>query len=430
MTKHSNTASNSSNQSAAYSPLNCSETYVRQALEQLDLDTDLETLLLLPHREIQVELPLKRRNGKLQVFKGFRVQHDNARGPFKGGLRFHSKMDMEHARALAEIMTWKTALVDLPLGGAKGGINCDVKDLSQTELQQLTKQFTRRMVTDFGPNIDIPAPDVGTGPDTMSWIMDAYSEIHGHSPGVVTGKPIALGGSPGRVEATGRGVALTAAWAAEKQDIDIRHAKVAIQGWGNVATYAAQLLAEQGARIVAISDSSGAIFDEDGLDIDKVLQKTHRNKRTKKINKLNMGETLSPDNLLLLDADIVIPAALDGAINESNADKIKARIVVEGANLPVTCAASVVLAKNKIRVVPDILANSGGVIVSYYEWVQNRQGYQWTEERVNEELEQRLKRAFDAVVELAAEKNISYRLAAYCIAVERVARARKLRSLK
>ena len=425
-----NQKQNEKNSSKEYNPLNCTQTYLAQALDKLDIDSELEAVLKTPFREIRVELPLQREDGSVSVFQGFRVQHNQSRGPFKGGLRYHPNMNLEHARALAEVMTWKTALVDIPFGGGKGGINCDSSELSDKELEQLTKLFTRRMHGLFGPEIDIPAPDVGSGPREMSWIYDAHAQIAGHQPAVVTGKPIELGGSLGRVEATGRGVSMVTQWAAEANDIDIKDATVAIQGFGNVGSQAAYFLAEAGARIVAVSDASGAIHNKDGLDVGKLIKQVLGNKNTKTIDELKIdGKKISNKQLLALDVDILIPAALDGAIDDENADKVSAKLIVEGANLPVTCAASVILAKNKIRVVPDILANAGGVIVSYLEWVQNRQGHKWTEERVNEELETLLKAAFDAVLKMADDKKITYRLAAYCIAVERVAIAQRMRGL-
>lgn len=413
--------------SKQYSPLNCSQTYLAQALETLEFDPALEALLKTPFREVRVELPLPRDDGSISVFEGFRVQHNQSRGPFKGGLRFHPDMDMEHARALAEVMTWKTALVDIPFGGGKGGINCDPGELSDRELEQLSKLFTRRMNGLFGPETDIPAPDVGSGPREMAWIYDAHAQIAGHQPGVVTGKPVELGGSLGRVEATGRGVAMIAQWAAQANDIEITDASVAIQGLGNVGSLAAHFLAEAGARIVAVSDSSGGIYDKKGLDIEKIIKQKKAGKSLEKIK--TRGEKISGSKLLTTKCDILIPAALDGAIDDQNAGQVSAKLIVEGANLPVSCAGGVILTKNNIPVVPDILANAGGVIVSYLEWVQNREGHRWEEQRVNEELEAVLRRAFDAVTDMAENKKITYRLAAYCIAVARVAKAQQMRGL-
>ncbi|MCB1675733.1 MAG: Glu/Leu/Phe/Val dehydrogenase [Halioglobus sp.] len=413
-----------------FNALSCSQSYLAQALDLLGLDPMLEAVLQNPYREVAVELPLQRQDGSICTFRGYRVQHSQARGPFKGGLRYHPDMDMDHARALAALMTWKTALVDIPFGGGKGGINCDPRSLSEIELQRLTKSFTRRLDGLLGPDLDIAAPDVGSGPREMAWIYDAFVLGHAHHHGVVTGKPLELGGSAGRIEATGRGVALVTGWAAAREDIDIGRASVAIQGFGNVGEYAARYLREAGATIVAVSDSAGGIYHKDGVAIDALARNRREAKGSRKIRDMEIaGEFISNEELLACDADILIPAALDGAIDESNADSVRARLVVEGANLPVSCAAEKQLRDSGIPVVPDIMANAGGVVVSYLEWLQNRQGRTWTEQQVNSELEAILRAAFDKLVEVAQREALHYRLAAYHIAVQRVASAQQLRGL-
>ncbi len=425
-----NVSKNKQKTSEESSPRNCTQSYLVQALKELDLAPAFEALLKTPYREIHLELPFERDDGSICVFQGFRVQHNQSRGPFKGGLRYHPDMDLEHARALAEVMTWKTALVDIPFGGGKGGINCDPHELSDREMEQLTKLFARRMNGLFGPDTDIPAPDVGSGPREMSWIYDTHAQIVGHQPAIVTGKPIELGGSLGRVEATGRGVSMVTEWAAQANGIELEDARVAIQGFGNVGSQTAHFLTQAGARVVAVSDVSGGIQDDDGLDIEKLIKQIHQGSKRKTIHALKLeGKKISNKQLLAANVDILIPAALNGAINDQNADKVRAKLIIEAANLPVTFAADTILEKKKIRIVPDILANAGGVIVSYLEWVQNRTGHQWELERVDTELEKTLKQAFDAVIERAESKKVSYRLAAYCIAVDRVAKAQKLRGL-
>lgn len=415
-----------------HGPLECSQAFLDQALRGLGASPEQRTLLKGAHREIKVELPIRRDDGEIAVFSGFRVQHDNSRGPFKGGLRFHPDVDVEHFRGLASVMTWKTALVDIPFGGAKGGIDCDTHDLSRQELEVLTKRFTDKMEVVLGPNRDIPAPDVGTGPREMAWILDQYSKSNGYEPGVVTGKPIQLAGSPGRVEATGRGVAMLTAWACEAHDIELDGATVAIQGFGNVGSHATRFLAERGAAVVAVSDARGAVHREGGFDVPELLERKRQEEEERggyvSLRELDVeGEAISNEELLTLDVDVLVPAAIEGVLHAGNADDVAAGLVVEGANLPTDCEAAATLDERGIPVVPDILANAGGVTVSYLEWVQNRERYRWAEERVNEELESFLRRAWEQVRETAVEEGVSYRLAAYRIAAERVMEATRLR---
>lgn len=402
--------------------------FLEDALEHLGIGDEMRYLLRTPFREIKFELPLWRSDGSLEVFQGFRVQHDRSRGPFKGGLRYHPQVDNDHFRCLAQVMTWKTAVVDIPFGGAKGGINCDVHDLDVHELETLTKRYTVRMGPLLGSDLDIPAPDMGTGPREMAWIYDAHSEGHGDDPGVVTGKPIQLGGSLGRTEATGRGVAQVAAWAAKEHELDLDGASVAIQGFGNVGSHAAHFLAQRGARIVALSDVWGGLHNDAGLDVERLLAAQKEGGRDFRLSEggVDAGE-IDNDAILALDVDLLIPAAIDGVLNDGNASDVQARLVVEAANLPTTCEADSVLAARKIPVIPDILANAGGVTVSYLEWVQNRQRYRWKADRVNSELEEILRHAWRQVRERAAQDEVPYRLAAYSLAVERVQKAIELR---
>ena len=410
-------------------PRTSCERFLDDAFELLEVSPEMRQLVRSPYRELSIELPLQRDDGSLSLFHGYRVQHNQSRGPFKGGLRYHRDVDLEHFVALSEIMTWKTSLLDLPFGGAKGGINCDPKDLSKNELETLTKRYIQRIAMLIGPDQDIPAPDMGTGPREMAWILDAYTHHKGFNPAVVTGKPLALGGAEGRVEATGYGVAQISVLAAEAEGLDMAETKIAIQGIGNVATYAAKRLSENGAKIVAVSDSRCGLYAEDGLDVEQVLDAIAETKQQGgKISSLEGDfSTISNADLLTLPVDILIPSAIGGVISKDNAEDIQAKIIIEAANMPVTCGADAILEKRGITIIPDILANAGGVTVSYLEWVQNRQRYQWSKERTLEELEKRMEKAWSATRERAEEAGVSYRLAAYAIAVKRIIVAIELR---
>ena len=395
----------------------CAEQFLDRALSQLGADDELRYLLSTPYREISFTLPLRHHDGRLTVYKAYRVQHNHSRGPFKGGLRFHPRVDLEHFRTLAALMTWKTALVDIPFGGAKGGINCDPRELSAVERETLTKRFAERLRPLLGPEQDIPAPDVGSGPREMAWIYEACSRNH-DEPAVVTGKPLALFGSFGRTEATGRGAARCALWAARAHGIDCQGATAAIQGFGNVGRHAARHLAEQGVKVVAVSDSQGALYNPRGLDLQTLIRAKEEGRP---VNRTGVaGEALSGEELLTLEVDILLPAALEDALHRENADQVRARLVVEGANGPISCAADARLRDRGIAVVPDILANAGGVIVSYLEWSQNHQRYRWSAERVEETAQAILYRAWEAVQHTARDRRLSYREAAYVIAVGRV----------
>lgn len=406
----------------------CDQTHVcyyHQAAEALELPGAEQQFLLRPYRQIMVEIPLERENGELEYLVGFRVQHNQARGPFKGGLRFHPRVNVEEFNILASLMTWKTALVKIPFGGAKGGINVDPKKLSRSELETVTKRFVQRMIHLFGPDLDVPAPDMGTGPQEMAWIYEEFSKVMGSEPAVVTGKPVELEGSVGRLEATGRGVAMITSWATEEELGKLKGKKVAIQGFGNVGSHTALYLEERGAKIVAVSDAEGAVFNPKGLPIADALFELATAR--KGLTSYGEGERISNEELLTLDCDILIPAAIEGVITQENAAAIRADLIVEAANNPTTVGGARLLEDRGIPVIPDILANAGGVTVSYFEWVQNLQRFPWDEEEVESELEKILRRAWEAVKEVKNERKMSYRETAYLIAVQRVAKAAELR---
>jgi glutamate dehydrogenase (NAD(P)+) len=396
------------------------------AARRLGLADHLQVALKTPYREVMVEIPLLDDDGRIRTYHGYRVQHSYARGPMKGGLRYHPDVDLDESRALASLMTWKTAVVDLPYGGAKGGIDVDPKTLRRSELERITRTFTERIHQFIGPNEDIPAPDLNTDGQVMAWIVDEYSKFHGFSPGVVTGKPLEVGGSPGRVSATGRGLAVVTARAAAQLGLELAGATVAVQGFGNVGSWSARFLAELGARVVAVSDVEGGVFAGDGLDLDRLGALSEAGES---VVALEGTERITNADLLTLDVDILVPAALGGVIDRWNARHVGARLVVEGANAPTTPAADAVLEGRGVTVVPDILANAGGVTVSYFEWVQNLQQFRWTAERVDRELSTIMASAYEAVAALAAEKRTSLRTAAFMVAIQRVARAVEMRGV-
>jgi glutamate dehydrogenase (NAD(P)+) len=397
------------------------------AAEHLKLDAGLRQILRTPKRIMEVAIPTKMDNGQVKVFTGYRVQHNVARGPAKGGLRYHPNVSLDEVKALAMWMTWKTATVNVPYGGAKGGVVCEPKRMSKGELERMTRRFTSEILPIIGPERDIPAPDVYTDSQTMAWIMDTYSITVGEaSPGVVTGKPISLGGSQGRSDATARGCLFAVEEACKVKKINLRGATVAIQGFGNAGSAAARLFAEKKARIVAISDSRGAVFNSRGIDPLKAMRYKERSGTV-----VGMPGTsrMSNDDLLTLKCDILIPAALENVITLNNAELIKARIVAEAANGPTTPHADEVLARKGIFLIPDILANAGGVTVSYFEWAQDLQGYFWTEGEVNARLETVIKRAFQDVHETARKHHSHMRTGAYILSVGRVADATVVRGL-
>jgi glutamate dehydrogenase (NAD(P)+) len=402
------------------------EYYFDRAAEVIDLPDADRTILSRPIRELSVELPLKLDNGEWRVYHGYRVQHDNTRGPCKGGLRYHPSVSEDEVRALASLMTWKTALVDLPFGGAKGGISCEPHRLSSDELQRLTRSFVRAIDDIIGPQRDIPAPDMNTSAQTMAWIMDEYSSRHGYAPAVVTGKPIGLMGIEGREDATGRGVTILTTAACETFNLDLKNARVVIQGFGNVGGHAARLLHDAGARIIAVADARGAVGNEHGLDI-PLLQEYSRKQGS--ILGFERAERLDAETFLTTPCDILIPAALGGVIDADLAGKIDAKLVIEAANAPVTAGGDKVLRRREIPVLPDILVNAGGVIVSYFEWTQNLTAFRWKVEAVHHELRQTLTRAYEETLRAKAHYKTDLRTAAYAIAIDRVATAKRMRWL-
>ena len=394
-----------------------------KAADSLNLGDEMRLLLKTPFREIRVEVPVKMDDGSLQVFIGYRVQHSGARGPMKGGLRFHPEVDFDEVRSLASLMTWKTALVNVPFGGAKGGISCDPKTMSQGEVERLTRKFTTRIGFAFGLQRDIPAPDVNTNAQVMAWIMDQYSARYGYTPGIVTGKPLELGGSPGREAATGRGVSIITEAAAPDNGIDIVGARVVIQGFGNVGSYTARFLHEKGARIVAASDVGGGLYNPAGLDVEALVRLQAADGSIQGAS----ADKISNEELIELECDILIPAALGGVVTKENAERVRARMVVEAANSPITTIGDCILGERGIPIVPDILANAGGVTVSYFEWVQNIQAFPWDEETVNDNLNRIIMRAYGQVREVMDERGLDMRSAAFSIAIQRVAEAERIR---
>ncbi|HTS12089.1 MAG TPA: Glu/Leu/Phe/Val dehydrogenase [Candidatus Limnocylindrales bacterium] len=397
------------------------------AAEYLKLDQSMRQILRTPRRVMEVAVPTKMDNGQVKVFTGFRVQHNTARGPAKGGLRYHPNVTLDEVKALATWMTWKTATVNIPYGGAKGGVICDPKRMSKGELERMTRRFASEILPIIGPEQDIPAPDVYTDSQTMAWIMDTYSMTKGYSTlGVVTGKPVSLGGSEGRNEATARGCLVACEEACKVKRINLRGAAVAIQGFGNAGSIAAKLFAEKKARVVAISDSRGGVFNSRGIDPLKAMR---YKERAGTVVGMPGTSRISNDDLLTLKCDILIPAALENAITLNNADQIKAKIVAEAANGPTTPHADEVLARKGIMLLPDILANAGGVTVSYFEWAQDLQGFFWSEAEVNVKLETIMRRAFHEVHEMMRKHRTHMRTGAYVLAVGRVAEATLVRGL-
>jgi glutamate dehydrogenase (NAD(P)+) len=397
------------------------------ASRHLGLDAGMNRILTAPEYEIRVSIPVQMDNGGIQVFTGYRVIHNTARGPGKGGIRFDPSVTAEDVRALAAWMTWKCAVVDVPFGGAKGGILCEPSQMSRNELERLTRRYTSRIIGTLGPDSDVPAPDVNTNDQTMAWILDTYSMHVGRfTPAVVTGKPIALGGSYGRADATGRGCLVVIREALEHLGMPIPGATVAIQGFGKVGAAAARLLDEAGCKIVAISDVGGAIYNPNGIDVRAAHEWVRRHRL---LNGFPGGEPIDNSELLSLDVEVLVPAAMENVITSDNARHVQARIVCEGANGPTTAAADDILESKGVFVIPDILANAGGVTVSYFEWVQNKAAYRWREALVNERLAEMMQRAFHEVLRMSSEKKLTMRTAAYCLGIERVATAHRLRGL-
>ena len=400
--------------------MNSYETTVRyfdHAAGLMGLSKNMQRLLLTPEREVKVQIALERDNGEIATFIGYRMQHDSARGPMKGGLRFHPEVDAQEVLALATLMTWKTAIVNIPYGGAKGGISVDVKALSQGELERVTRKFVDEIHDIFGPDKDIPAPDMGTDAQVMAWIMNQYQKFHGFNPACVTGKPVELHGAEGREEATGRGVVTVTEALLKRANHPISDVRVAIQGFGNVGSFAARFLHEKGAKVVAVSDAFGALWNNEGIDIPELVRHVAQHKQ---VVGFNGADKMPSDELLVSDVDVLIPAAIGGVLTRDNAREVRAKFVVEAANNPTRPDADKIFDQREILVVPDVLANAGGVTVSYFEWVQNRQHFKWELSRVRKELDRIMIDSFDKVWTIATERKVSLRTAAYLLGIGRV----------
>jgi len=398
-----------------------------EAARLLDLDRGLYKVLRNPEKQIIVSIPITRDSGEIEVYTGYRVLYNTSRGPAKGGIRFDLSVTLEEVKALAAWMTWKCAVVNIPFGGAKGGVVCDPANMSMVELERLTRRYTSGIIETLGPDSDVPAPDVNTNERVMAWIMDTYSMHKRHTvTAVVTGKPVAMGGSLGRREATGRGCLIVTRQALARLGRSVSGARVAVQGFGNVGSIAAELMTQEGAKVIAVSDKTGGLHDTRGLDIPDVIAYAQEHRQLAGYPK---AEAIGNDELLTIDCDVLVPAALENVITSRNAPGIRAKIICEGANGPTTAAADEILEQKGIFVIPDILANAGGVTVSYFEWVQDRGGYFWDEETVNRRLESIITRAFNDVTTLADRHKVNARIAAYMVGIDRVATMHKLRGL-
>ncbi len=410
-----------------FNPWHMTLSQLDEVAKEINLDENIHQILRHPKRCLTVSIPIQMDNGKIEVFTGFRVQHNVTRGPAKGGIRYHPSVTLDETKALAMLMTWKCAVVNIPYGGAKGGIICDPRKLSLKEVERLTRRYTSEIISFIGPEKDIPAPDVNTNPQVMAWIMDTYSMDVGYSvPGVVTGKPISIGGSLGRNVATARGVMFSLMNAAKKLKLDLFEKTIAIQGYGNVGGNLAHLLSDEGYKIIAISDVEGGIYNPKGLNPIKVSLAL---KEGGSVVGFKDADKITNQELLAMDCDVLVPAALENQINQGNADKIRAKIIAEAANGPTTPEADKILEGKDVFVIPDILANAGGVTVSYFEWVQGLQAYFWTEREVNLKLRDIMQKAFDSVHRVSEERKVTLRKAAYILAVERVAEATRVRGL-
>lgn len=398
-----------------------------RAAELLDLEPGLYKVLRHPEKQIIVSIPVMRDSGEVEVYTGYRVLYNTSRGPAKGGIRFDMQVTLEEVKALAAWMTWKCAIVNIPFGGAKGGVVCDPHEMSVAELEKLTRRYTAGIIQVLGPDSDVPAPDVNTNERVMAWIMDTYSMHVGHTTtAVVTGKPVEMGGSLGRREATGRGCMLVTKEALSHLGMPVEGTTVAVQGFGNVGSVAARLLQQEGCKIVAIGDRSSSIYNKDGIDVDEAIAHVAKHRS---LDGYSKGDIISGSDLLTMDVDVLLPAALENVITTRNASSVRARIICEGANGPTTAAADSILDENGIFVIPDILANAGGVTVSYFEWVQDRAGYFWTEEVVNERLRDIMVNSFNDVLTLSKQHKVNMRTAAYMLAISRVATVHRLRGI-
>ncbi len=401
--------------------------YFRKAARVMDLSARVEKMLITPYREVKVDVSITLDSGELGTFIGYRVQHDRSRGPMKGGLRYHPTVDLDEALGLASLMTWKTAVVNLPFGGAKGGIAVDPKTLSPRELERLTRRFIEQIHDIIGPHSDIPAPDVNTNAQVMAWIMDEYSKMHGFSPAVVTGKPVDLFGSRGREEATGRGVVFALEeYLKDSGAGEVRGKTFAVQGFGNVGSWTSRFLHERGGRVVAVTDAGGGVRSPGGLDIPTLVDHV---KKARTVAGFPGADPIDNEALLLSEVDVLVPAALGGVITEANAKDVRARVVLEAANAPTTPRADEILAERGIPVLPDIYVNAGGVTVSYFEWAQNIQQFTWEEDKVNAELARHMREAYATLSRIVKERKVSFRTAAFIVAIGRVGRATVLRGV-
>lgn len=402
--------------------------YLQKAFDVLDLNQRFQKILMQPNRVVKVQIPIERENGEVEPFTGFRIQHSEVRGPMKGGMRYHQEVNEDEVSSLASLMTWKTAVVDIPFGGAKGGICCTPQDMTERELEKLTRKFIQKIHQVIGPDQDIPAPDVNTNAQVMAWMMDEYSKYEGHSPAVVTGKPITLGGIEGRTEATGRGVYIATRELLKANREEVKGKTFAIQGFGNVGSFSAHFIHEAGGKIVAVSDVYGGIADPEGLNIPKLIQYQGKNENHSIVG-FPGSDAIKNEDLLVLEVDVLIPAALGGVITRDNASEIKSRYIVEAANGPTLPRGHEILIKKGIQVLPDIFTNAGGVTVSYFEWAQNIQRFAWTEVRVIEELEKIMVSSWKKIQKFQQEKSLDLRTAALVLGVGRVGKAIALRGI-
>ena len=398
--------------------------YFDVAAERLGVPDDVQAVLRSAYREVQVQIPVRLSDGRIHVYTGYRVQHNGARGPYKGGVRFHPEVNLDEVRAMAALMTWKTAIVGVPFGGAKGSVNCPATELQPSEVEAIARSFMRRVEKVLGPTRDIPAPDVNTDAQVMAWMMDEYGRLHGHSPAIVTGKPIALEGSYGRESATGRGLAYCFEEAAPALGLTASGARFAVQGFGKVGSWAARVLQELGGSLVAASDSAGALRSDAGIDADALAQHVAGGG---KVPDFDGGEAIDGDEMLDVDCDLFIPAALGGMIHAGNAERLRCRVVVEGANSPTTPGADEILAEKGVFVIPDIIANAGGAVVSYFEWVQNLQHFRWHEREVNDRLATIMRGSYQEVLTRSERDAVPLRVACYELGIDRVLEAERLR---
>jgi glutamate dehydrogenase (NAD(P)+) len=412
-------------QRAETSNLDIVRFYFDRAVERLQLPDDLRTVFWTSYREVTVQIPVKLSDGRTHVFSGYRIQHNGARGPYKGGIRFHPEVDIDEVRALASLMTWKTAIANIPFGGAKGGVNCPAEELERSEVQSIARSFLDKIEKVLGPTRDIPAPDVNTDAQVMAWMMDEYGKLHGHTPAICTGKPIALGGSYGREQATGRGCVYMFREAAPQIGLSPAETTFTVQGYGNVGSWAARIMQQLGATMVGASDATGAIRNDKGIDAVELANHIHE--EGGELTEFPGAEVISPDDLLAIPCDVLIPAALGGMIHEGNAERIDCTMIVEGANSPTTPAADQILIDKGVQVIPDVMANAGGVVGSYFEWVQNLQHFQWGEREVNDKLGGIMRKAYRDVALRAKEEQLPLREAAYLVGIERVVEASRTR---